>query len=971
MTENLAKLIKSIDDTLDWFSTNNPEQHDKQFRDLVAKRLELRTMLETLSDNPGIAAYGESQKGKSYLMSNLLQDNGAPFLVSGPGDKQYNYVTELNPPGKGQEATGVVTRFTSFKNAPDRYSPEYPVLMRVHRIHEIAIILSDAYHHDVTDYQQWNDEIKKKSEGLKSYSSRPIAQNFVIEDDIYAIKNYLHNYVNGAQLIVESDYLDTLASVIRKVPLNELSVVFAPLWHMQKEVTELFVKLLGVLHRLEFAHEIYLPMDAIEHRKLKPRTIMSVQCLQGLYMNDFEYRTDAYLRKENGYEKISDISRAELSAVCREIVLKVEDRYLNCKMSYDTAMIPENVRSRIPHLEFKRDLLNHADLLDFPGARNREKLLRENLDNIDTNTGEHNMIKLLLRGKIAYLFNHYNSARALNLLMFCHDTKNVSVTEMYQVIQNWINKYVGDTPAKRAETMRDCGGIAPFFVISTMFNLDMIENTQDAADNNIDALSQRWINRFNILYKDSFHAGTDVEWFKSWNGNDSKFNNIFVLRDFKFSAVGGDGSNLYHGYNAASPTEKSLAISETHFRNMRESFINMLSTHRILKGMVADPELSWDLSATINNDGSVYIIDRLTTIASKLDAVRKKQFAKTAGDVNREMIDLLDTIYVDPEGKDPILDTRRSVGKMRMAFDRAANTDNYFFGHLMEALQVNIREVYKVVQKTVNDPEVTEKVHSAHSWEIIRRAVEHCTSKTECLEELMRLYGCVSVEELYERTESMGIDIDEIIANREPAPKVSDVIAQRVLDMWSKRLTTPTNTRRACGDVLDPTTYGLLCEKLYALAESYGLQNIMAERITDTVDVTNLSTVNQYEIADSLAITINEFVKDWGYSYFDQTKREEFEGYDTQHRFNIFPVIDARKESSFDEDTLTSLFARLTTDSNGLSDSFYSNYRKWFAYLTLAFLKIETEVGKIIKHPEANAAAGNILNSLREISKSS
>lgn len=967
MTENITKLIKSIDDTLDWFSQHKPEQYEQQFRDLVAKRLELRTILETLADNPGIAAYGESQKGKSYLMSNLLQDNGSPFMVLGPEGKQYNYVTELNPPGKGQEATGVVTRFTSFKNSPERYSAEYPALMRVHRVHEVVIILSDAYHFDVIDYLQWqSNELENLTEGLKRYASHPDAQSIVVEDDIIAIKNYLRIYVNGAQLIANSDYLDTLASVIRKVPMQELASVFAPLWHNQDEVTELFERLLAVLKRLDFAKEIYLPMDAIEHFKLKPRTIMSVQCLQGLYMSDFEYTTDAYLRKGDNYEKISDINRSHLSAVCREIVLKVEDRYLNCHMSYDTTMIPDSVKARIPRLEFKRDLLSHADLLDFPGARNREKLLRKNLNNVDSDTGEHNMIKLLLRGKIAYLFNHYNSARALNLLMFCHDTKNVGVTEMYQVIEKWINTYVGADQATRAKSTRDCGGIPPFFVISTMFNLDMIENLQDPSDNSIEALDQRWINRFNILYKESFHAGTDVKWFKSWSANESKFNNIFVLRDFKFSAVGGDGSNLYHGFTSESPEEKSLAISESHFANMRSSFINMLSTHKILKGMVADPELSWDLSATINNDGSVYIIDRLTTVAANLDALRRNQFSGLIGEVCQQMISLLETVYVNPEGGDPILETKRNVGMMRLAFDNAANTDNYFFGRLMESLQVNIREMYKVVQKTLNDTSVTENVHGAHSWEIIRRELEKCKTKEECYEKLMNLYGCTTLEELRRKTEAMGIDIDEIINNREPSPKMSDVIAERVFKTWTNKLANSSNARKACGNVLDLTPFGILCDKLQLVAERYGLKKIMAERIADITDVTNIATVNQYEVADTLAITINEFVKDWGYSYFDKSKLGEYEGYDIDNKFNIFPVINAKSECTFDEDSLTALFARLTSNADGLSDSFYNNYRKWFAFLTLAFLKSEVEVGNVIKHPEANKAAGSILYSLKE-----
>ena len=970
--DNIQKLIKGIDETLGWFRANKPEeQYRQQFRDLVAKRLELRTRLETLNDNPGIAAYGESQKGKSYLMSNLLQDNGSPFMVLGPGGREYNYVSELNPPGDGQEATGVVTRFTSFRNAPERYCAQYPVLMRVHRVHELAIILADSYHFDVTDYEQWLDkELEKMTAGLEAkYGERPEVQEIVVEDDIIAIKKYLQNYVNGAQLIYRSDYLDTLAGLIRRVRIDELPQVLAPLWHNQPEVTDLFCRLMDVLKRLDYASEIYLPMDAIEHKEDKPRTIMSVQCLHGLYKDDYQFRTDAYLRLPDGQLKaFRDFNRSHLSAVCREVVLKVEDRYLDCTMSYNTEMIPDDVRRRLPHLEFKRDLLNHADLLDFPGARNREKLFRRNLDKTDADTGEHNMIKLLLRGKIAYLFNHYNSAGALNVLMFCHDTDNVGVTEMYQVIEKWIDSYVGTTPAERAKTINKCDGVPPFFVISTKFNKDMVENNQDLNKNSDAALEQRWKNRFNILYKDVFHAGTDVEWFKSWNADRSKFNNIFVLRDFKYSSTGGVGSNIYSGFGPQSPQEKEMAISEDHFQNMRRTYIDMLRNDSILKGMVADPELSWDLSATINNDGSVYIIDQLTRVASRLPGLRYQQCDDLVNEIASQLVRLLDTIYINPKGKDPIRDAKRDIGTMRLAFDKAANSDNYFFGRLIESLQVTSRETYKVVQKTINDTTVTETVHGSHDWEILRKAIEGCCSKEECIVVLMQRYGCQTEEELRDMTKNIGIDIDDIIGKRgSVSPRVSDVIAERAIEAWKGKINNASTAQRACGNVLDPTPFGILRGKMIKVSERYNLQKVIAGRIASLTDVNNLSTVNQYEVADTVAITINEFVKDWGYSYIAADKRKNMEELDRSHVFHIFEVIDAQTESSFDEDALTALFARLSANANGLSDSFLSSYNRWFAFLSLAFLRLELDGGKVIENPEANDAAGKILDLLKSI----
>jgi len=969
MTNNIATVIQGIDDMLAWFKANKPDQYDQQFQDLVQKRLELRTMWETLCDNPGIAAYGESQKGKSYLMSNLLQNNGQPFTVSGPNGQVYNYVSELNPPGEGQEATGVVTRFTSFRQNPERYSKEYPVLMRVHRVHEIVTILCDAYHFDVTDYEQWlGNELDDCSEKLLAkYDNVTVIQDVVVEDDVIAIKNYLTDYVNGAQGIYKSDYLDTLARIIRKVPICDFADVFQPLWHNHPDVTNLFKRLLDVLKRLDFAKEIYLPMDAIEHKQIKPRTIMSVQCLQGIYMSDFKYRTDAYLRKGDEFIRIADFNRAHLSAVCREIVLKVEEKFLNCNMSYDTTMISEDVLGKIPHKEFKRDLLTHADLLDFPGARSREKLFSKNLSNVDTDSGEHNMIKLLLRGKIAYLFNHYNSARALNLLMYCHDTKNVGVTEMYQVIEKWILTYIGADPAARASTIKECNGIPPFFVISTMFNKDMVENNQDVNKNSMPALEQRWINRFNILYKEAFHAGTDVQWFKSWDRPDSKFNNIFVLRDFKYSALGGDGSNLFEGFGPGSPKEKKMVISKEHFANMRESYIKLLRTHDVLKNMVLDPELSWDLAATINNDGSVYIIDCLTTVASRLGILREKQFSEVTGEVRNQLIRILETVYQNPDSKDPIRDTKRTVGMMRLSFDQAVNSDNYFFGNLIESIQTNIREVYKVVQETINDPDVTEDVHGTHDWEIIRKELEECKTREECIETLCRMYGSFDENELRSTLTAIGIDLDDIISNSVSSSRMSSVIAERVLKAWALKLNQASTAQAACGGVLDLTPFGILRDHLFQAAKLNSLDKEIAKKIEDLTDVNNLAIVNQYQVADTISGQINKFVNDWGFCYLEPKEREEMMGYDDKYQFQIFQMIGKQAKKTYTETELTALFTRLTSEPTAMSDSFHINYRRWFAFLTLAFLRQETKLGKIIDNPEENDKIGQILATIKAV----
>ena len=968
MKEQIEQLIQTINDSLAWFRAYNPEQYGAVLPSLGAKRLELRTMLESLTENPGIAAYGESQKGKSYLMSNLLQDNGSPFMVKSP-DRDYNYVLELNPPGDGQEATGVVTRFTTFDATPGRYSAEHPVVMKVLRVYQAATILADAYHNDVQDYETWtDDELKAMSAQLiADYSQQPDIQNDLTEDDILAIKEYLRNYVNQARNLVRSSYLDTLASVIRKIPSSRWTQVLGVLWHGDANVNSLMDIILEILRRLEYRAEIYLDIDAIEHRQDKTRTIMSVQCLHGVYNPNFPHRADAWLRDADGrFRKVADFNRSHLSAVCREVLLKVEPQFSSCTMTYDTADLPAATLAKLgQRTSFRRDLLNHADLLDFPGARNRESLLRENLGRKDEKKDgsvEHNMTKLLLRGKIAYLFNHYNSARALNLLMFCHDAKNVAVTNMYSVLNNWIENYVGATPEQRRATQNLCGGVPPFFVISTMFNMSMVHDQINPAGNSETALNQRWMNRFDVLYRDSFHAGFDCGWFTQWTADGVNFDNTYVLRDFKFSVTGGNGSNLYDGYTTEHPREESMTIPHDHFALMRSTF----ATNSHVRKFMTDPESHWDLAATRNNDGSVFIIDRLTSVAPHLAQVRLDKFRAPVRAIVRDLMNLFKDIYVDTDGRDALREARMAIGSLRRSFDRACNADSYFFGNLIENLQVTTLQMYDVVHNTLNDAAIVTET-APTGGEIIRKAIEHCTTDDERYDELMLQYGLMDRQEVDDYLAEMGIDPQYIFDKDRRSVRVSDIVARRAFNAWLDSLRDPDTVQRACGKVLDPTTLGILTKRLRQIAELLGLEQTIAALVAPLVDIKNTAAANQYMVSDIIAITINDFVKDLGLSRQTDKTLQQCRTMDTKAGMRLFQTVEAQRQATFTEDTLTQLFTDMQGRSNGLTDSFYDNYTRWFACLGIAILGQEAAGGCIVDNPEANNAAGTIIQTLKAL----
>ena len=130
MINKINRQIENINASLQWIKAHKPEHYAQRFPQLVQQRCQLRRMAAAEEEFPAIAAYGESQRGKSYVMSNVLQKDGKPFTITANGRK-INFIERINPPTVNTEATGVVTRFTSFLKNPGLYNAQYPVLMKV------------------------------------------------------------------------------------------------------------------------------------------------------------------------------------------------------------------------------------------------------------------------------------------------------------------------------------------------------------------------------------------------------------------------------------------------------------------------------------------------------------------------------------------------------------------------------------------------------------------------------------------------------------------------------------------------------------------------------------------------------------------------------------------------------------------------------------------------------------------------
>ena len=197
MITTIEQQLSILGDGINWVKNNlKGERQRNAYDELVAQRIHLKKIKMAVTENPAAVLYGESQQGKSYLVSSLLSTPDSSFsVIDADTDKKYDFITQINPIGQGAEATSVVTRFTINPTSP---VAGYPVKIKLLSISDIILMLCDTYYEDVKYYDNLLKEgdIRKSLQEIKQRSEGTCASSKVLisEDDILIMQDYFNRH---------------------------------------------------------------------------------------------------------------------------------------------------------------------------------------------------------------------------------------------------------------------------------------------------------------------------------------------------------------------------------------------------------------------------------------------------------------------------------------------------------------------------------------------------------------------------------------------------------------------------------------------------------------------------------------------------------------------------------------------------------------------------------------------------------
>jgi len=591
-----------------------------------------------------LGVFGPSQAGKSYLVNSLCQKDSGSFLVR-IGDEDFDFLHQINPQNEG-ESTGLVTRFSTEINP---VPAEFPVQLRLLTELDLVKTLINSCQEDILhDDEERNafrlPNVADVTEALdilqENAQSRPIAKH-IDAAGVHDLAEYVNSsYKKPYREISTAGYWDRAAELAPRLDFQGRVQLFGLLWGNNPDFTALFETLSQASAKLENSEDIFCGLDAFVEWKnqawhRRANSILNVQTLARIGSD-----ADAQMLVRTEFGSEVTLARSLISALTAELVLKIGNE------AYP--------------------FFQHADLLDFPGARARlrarsfqegakSKISGDDIRNPGAN--------FLLRGKVETLFQRYEAEREMTGMLLCIPNGNMEVPVLGDMVHSWVQKTLGQMPETRAKTPNT------LFFIMTKFDREFEETTgQDSTSQ-----KKRWDTRIQegLLSLWDRHG-----WTQDWDGE--PFNNSLFLRNPAFLS-----SPL-----TIRDKEKREASLNPGMRDFIDSMRRYCAESGLIRKHVADPEAAFDAALALNDGGVSYLVERVAVVCHP--ELKLRQIEARLEEESKTFQDALAQFF-DADGLDKTEERTKVAEQIARALMPCARKGDFCL--LLDELTITIDEI--------------------------------------------------------------------------------------------------------------------------------------------------------------------------------------------------------------------------------------------------------------------------------------
>ena len=526
-----------------------------------------------------IGVFGPSQAGKSYLVSRLCLQPGAEGegarLLADFGATTLDFLREINPPGD-KESTGLVTRFSVRRvEGP----PDHPVSLRLLSETDLVRILANSY---LSDFDVNNLEFETAEQDVAPVRAlidqlRPATGRGSAPLDELAIEDLRHYFETRFKTrfpgLKEVGFWDFAIAFLPSLALADRARLYSVLWGGIAEFTQLFLLLAGWLERLGSAPAAHAALEALTPRE---RSIIDVD------------RVKLDLGTPGDRQ---DLVAVVATRPAGEVVRERMPRGVLCAL---VAELHIAMRQR------SWPMFEEVDLLDFPGARSREKY-RSMGDRAESpEKAARRPYELFIRGKIAVLFQRYAEERELTSMLLCMAGSNAEVKDLGALVREWVSLTHGERPEQRRGQRN-----ALFFVLTKADQDFLAKDGEDEA-----ARRSRWQRR---IYASMIELYQRDGWLDDWDGQ--PFRNTLLLRNpgieqthlvaYRTELRGGAPVRIQPLVETGYAPDMQARLPE-----LRQHFVEDPQVRRYLE----NPARAFDALLALNDGGIAHIAERVAAV---------------------------------------------------------------------------------------------------------------------------------------------------------------------------------------------------------------------------------------------------------------------------------------------------------------------------------------------------------------------
>lgn len=635
--DNLAKKCANLEagfkDALGWI--NQKQNADRLQLDKVLIEDELRRELfqlhklsQSIARPMCVAVFGESQAGKSYLVSGLAGRGGRVLVTFGSAE-QRDFLREINPSG-GEESTALVTRFTIH---PVETPAGFPVAVRLHSQMDIAKILANTYALDV-DPEFEKPLLREDVEAHIAPFEKMAASEYsdtLREEDVWDLQDYFEKHLRRSENTrVLTSFWKRIARVAPRLPIERRAELFSIFWGRYPELTKLFLNLVQTLARLNFSATAFCQLDALLPSET---SIINVKALLDLG----NPKSMIKLMIPGG--TTADIPKAFVTALVAELIMVVKEK--------------------------PRDFFEHTDFLDFPGYRSRlvlrlPKLLAEEPDKT--------LRDLFCRGKVDFLFRQYNVDQEVTGMVLCADDNPSEVKSISPVVEHWIEATHGAKPADRV------GRPILLFFCMTKFDRQFIDKPGDSGNE-----AARFDTRVNTSLLERY-GNTADSWPLSWTPGNA-FTNCYLIRNPTL-----DSAAKFIESKPPTKTEAGVELK------LREDGMPRLQELKSAFGRapkvqthMRDPGRGWDEVMKLNDGGIDYLAENLTKVC--LPEIKPQQINVRLNAISARISERLAPYYISTDLAKRLAEREEIYAQIIGHLDECLARER--FGSLLSALCID------------------------------------------------------------------------------------------------------------------------------------------------------------------------------------------------------------------------------------------------------------------------------------------